>query len=122
LRIGTELLGPDIPFDTLPAACDAAVITADESAPTWPTAVCMAAALPIVSITNYALAELLEDHHTALLVPKPSPRLLAQRLLALRGDPALQRKLADRARAEAFDFYSLTRFVQEYRNCYERLA
>jgi glycosyltransferase involved in cell wall biosynthesis len=122
LRIATEILGPAAPFDELPSACDAAVITADESAPTLPTAICMAAALPIVSITNYALAEFLEDHHTALMVPNPSPRLLAQRLLALRGDAVLARKLGDRARAEAFDYCSLTRFVQEYREVYRRTA
>jgi glycosyltransferase involved in cell wall biosynthesis len=121
LRVATELLGPDVPFDALPSTCDAAVITAEESASTWPTAVCMGGALPIVSITNYALAELLEDHHTALLVPKPSPRLLAQRLLALRGDAALARNLGDRARAEAFDYCALMRFVQEYRDAYHRL-
>jgi glycosyltransferase involved in cell wall biosynthesis len=121
LRTGTQLLGPSAAFDELPAACDAVVITADESAAMLPTAICMAAALPIVSITNYALAELLEDHHTALMVPKPSPRLLAQRLLALRGDPVLSRKLGDRARAEAFDYCSLTRFVQEYRDMYSKV-
>jgi glycosyltransferase involved in cell wall biosynthesis len=122
LRIATELLGPDVPFDALPSACDAAVITADESAAMLPTAICMAGALPMVSITNYALAELLEDHHTALLVSKPTPRLLAQRLLALRGDGALARKIGDRARAEAFDYCSLTRFVQEYRSEYARIV
>jgi glycosyltransferase involved in cell wall biosynthesis len=121
LRIGTELLGPDVQFDELPAACDAAVITADESAAMSPTAICMAAALPIVSITNYAQAELLEDHHTALMVPQAAPRLLAQRLLALRGDPILSRQLGDRARAEAFDYCSLTRFVQEYREMYSKV-
>jgi glycosyltransferase involved in cell wall biosynthesis len=122
LRVATEILGPDSAFDELPSACDAAVITADESAPMLPTAICMAAALPMVSITNYAIAELLEDHHTALMVPKPAPRLLAQRLLALRSDPALGRRLGDRARAEAFDYCSLTRFVQEYRDVYGHLS
>ncbi|MGA2502074.1 MAG: glycosyltransferase, partial [Tepidisphaeraceae bacterium] len=89
---------------------------------TLPVAIAMAAGLPMVSAVTYSISELLEDHHTALLVPPGSPRALAQRILELKEDSHLQWQLADTARAEAYDFYALTRFIDEHRALYTQLA
>ncbi|MEI6876686.1 MAG: glycosyltransferase [Spirochaetota bacterium] len=82
----------------------------------------MAAGLPIVSAVTYSISELLEDHHTALMVPPGSPRAMAQRILELKEDSHLQWQLADRASAEAYDFYALTRFIDEHRKLYTQTA
>ena len=103
--------------DILPAA-DVCLVTASGAAPTLPIATVMAAGVPIVSTVTYMLAELLEDRHTALMVPRPSPRALVQRVLDLREDPALRAKLIDTARAEAYEHFSMTRMLEEYRRVF----
>ena len=103
--------------DILPAA-DVCLVTASGAAPTLPIATVMAAGVPIVSTVTYMLAELLEDRHTALMVPRRSPRELVQRVLDLRADPALQARLVDTARAEAYEHFSMTRMLDEYRRIF----
>jgi len=79
-----ERLGRAIDFEALLPASDAAVVTAEAPVPALPIASCMAGALSIVSTVTPSVAELLEDRHTALIVPEPRPRLLAEKLLQLR--------------------------------------
>jgi glycosyltransferase involved in cell wall biosynthesis len=113
----TSQTGP-IPFEELLPAVDACLVTASGAAPTLPIATVMAAGVPIISTVTYMLAELLEDRHTALMVPRHSPRALAQRVQDLREDPTLQAKLIDTARAEAYEHFSMTRMLDEYRRVY----
>ena len=115
----TERLGPDFPFEELISASDAVVIAATGPVSILPIAVCMAAALPIVSTVTPTVAELLEDRHTALIAPLPKARLLAQRILALREDAAQQWAISDTARKEAFELWPLTRFLEGWRNVYK---
>ncbi len=122
LRVAQPLLGRRLDFEDLLPATDMVLISAAGLTQTLPVAIAMAAALPIVAAVTYSVSELLEDHHTALMVAPGSPRAMAQRLLELREDSHLQWQLADRARAEAFDFYALTRFVDEHRTLYTQLT
>lgn len=115
-------LGRPAEFEELLPAADAVLAAAPGPAPTLPVAACMAAGLPIVGRVTYTVSELLEDHHTALMVPRRSPRMLAQRVMELRADERLRRSIADRARAEAFEYFPLTRFVEQYRAAYRQLA
>jgi len=119
LHIAERRLGRRVTFEALLPATDAIVITADEGAAALPIAVSMAAGLPIVSVTNYLTSEFLEDRHTALMVTKPSAKLLARRVLDVLDDSNLQWSISDRARAEAYDAYSASRFVDAYRSLYE---
>jgi glycosyltransferase involved in cell wall biosynthesis len=115
-----ETPGSDpIRFEDLLPAADVCLVTASGAAPTLPIATVMAAGVPIVSTVTYMLAELLEDRHTALMVPRPSPRALVQRVLDLREDPTLRAKLIDTARAEAYEHFSMTRMLDEYRRSFE---
>ncbi|HSV15419.1 MAG TPA: glycosyltransferase, partial [Tepidisphaeraceae bacterium] len=122
VKLAEPLLGRAIEFEQLLPATDACIVTARAPVATLPIAICMAAGLPIVSTVTYTAAELLEDRHTALMVPKPSPQLLAQRVLDLRGDSALQWSIADMARTEAYEFFSLTRMMNQYRAVYHQMA
>jgi glycosyltransferase involved in cell wall biosynthesis len=81
----------------------------------------MAAALPIVATVTYTNAELLEDRHTALMCPANKPRLLARRLLDLQEDQQVQWAICDQARTEAYEYFPLTRFLNEYREMYRKM-
>jgi glycosyltransferase involved in cell wall biosynthesis len=113
----TQQTGP-IPFEQLLGVADLCLVTATNGAPTLPIAMCMAGGVPIISTVTYMLAELLEDRHTALMVPRRSPRALAQRVLDLRADPNLQARLVETARAEAYEHFSMTRMLEQYRQLY----
>jgi hypothetical protein len=121
IRSAETHLGKTIDFEKLLTAADACLITASLSAPTLPIAICMAAALPIVSVTNYTTAELLEDRHTALMTPSSSPRLLAQRVQDLQADSTLAWSLADMARTEAYEYFSASRLLDQYRAVYRQM-
>jgi glycosyltransferase involved in cell wall biosynthesis len=122
LVIAEQRLRRQVDFEDLLPAADMIINTSVGAIPTLPLAIAMAAALPIVSTATYTTSELLEDHHTALLVPRHAPRRLAQRILELREDPWLQWRLADMARTEAYEYFSLTRLLSQYRAAYHQAA
>jgi len=111
-----------VEYEELLGACDVVLNTAKGAVATLPLAMAMAAATPIVSTVTYTAGELLEDHHNALLVPRPGARLLAQRVLNLNGDGGLKWRLTDMARTEAYDYFSLTRFLEQWREVYRQVA
>lgn len=117
------MLRRPIAFEELFSAADEVLIASiHPSVPTLPICACMAAALPIVAVVTPTIAELLEDRHTALLVGKATPRVIAQRVLDLREDPDVQWSISDMARTEAYEFFSLTRFLEQFRSAYEQLV
>lgn len=115
-------LGTAVEFETLLPAADAVLVTARGPVATLPIAVCMAAGLPIVTTVTYTVAELLEDRHSALMIPRHDPRLIARRLLDLRADPGLQWTISDIARTEAYEYFSLTRFLDQWRGVYRQVS
>jgi glycosyltransferase involved in cell wall biosynthesis len=110
-----KILDHAIDFEALLSIADVCLSPPAGAAPTLPIAITMAAGVPIVSTVTYMLAELLEDRHTAMMVPTRSPRALVQRVLDLREDASLQAKLVDTARAEAYEHFSMTRMLDAYR-------
>ena len=119
LVVAEERLGRPIGFEQLLSTADLALITASGVTPSMPTAMCMAAGLPIVAGAAPVTRELLADGRTAALAPTLAPRLIAQRLLQILEDPARARSLGRAARVEAmrrFDAQSSTdRFLAMYR-------
>lgn len=122
VHVAEQRLGRRVAFEELLPAVDSVMVAARGPVATLPILTCMAAALPIVSAVTYGVAELLEDRHTALMVPPNRPRLLARRVLEMREDSHLQWSIADTARAEAFEHFSLTRLVGEYRTLYRAVG
>jgi glycosyltransferase involved in cell wall biosynthesis len=116
-----ERLARRVDFEELCPAADCAVISATGPVATLPIAITMAAALPIVATVTPTVAELLEDRHTALMTQPANPRLLALRIRALQADPTQQWKLADMARIEAYEYFSLTRFTDQSRTLYQQV-
>ncbi|MGC4032772.1 MAG: hypothetical protein QM754_13775 [Tepidisphaeraceae bacterium] len=78
----------------------------------------MAAGRPIVAPATAQVCELLEDRHTALLSSGQTPNQVAQRVIDALNDAELSRKLADRARAEAYDYFLQSRLVSDFRTIY----
>jgi glycosyltransferase involved in cell wall biosynthesis len=115
-------LGERVPFESLMGAADAVLVTAQAPVETLSISVCMAAGLPIVAAVSPTVAELLEDRHTALMLADPTPRKLAQRVLDLRENTQLQWEIADKARTEAYEFFSLTRFHSQYAALFDAIA
>ena len=122
MEVAQRELRRRVPFEQLISATDAVLVTATGPAPTLPLAVCMAAALPIVALVTPTTSELLEDRHTALMVGRAAPRLLAQRVLDLRSDPGLQWTISDMARTESYEYFSMTRFLSQWRAVYSQVA
>lgn len=120
--LAEKRLGRAVEFESLLPAADMVLVTAQAPVPTLPVWACMAAAKPIVATVSSTISELLEDRHTALLVPQNAPRLLAQHILNLREDAQLQWKLSDMARTEAYEYAAQTRFLEQYRAAYRQCA
>jgi glycosyltransferase involved in cell wall biosynthesis len=122
VTLAERRLGRGVEFEELLAAADVGVVSATGPVSTLPIATAMAAGLPMVATVTPTVAELLEDRHTALMVPPGVPRLLAQKILQLREDAQLQWSLADVARTEAYEYFSLTRFIDQIRVLYQQVS
>lgn len=121
IRPAEPMLGRAVEFEELLPAADLLLVTSTGAQPTLSLAMGMAAGLPIVSTVTYTNGELLEDHHNALMTPKATARMLAQRVMVLRGDAGLQWELSDRARMEAFEYFSASRFLEQFRMLYRQV-
>ncbi|HEY8668119.1 MAG TPA: glycosyltransferase family 4 protein [Tepidisphaeraceae bacterium] len=117
-----QRLGRATEFEELLPAADMVLATANGPVDPLPIQIAMAAALPIVSTVTYTIGELLEDHHTALLAAKDAPKAIAQRIIELRNGASLQWTLADMARTEAYEYFSMSRFLNQYRAAYQQAA
>jgi glycosyltransferase involved in cell wall biosynthesis len=122
VSVAEQCLARRVEFEELMPAADLVLVSATGAVDTLPIAIAMAAGLPIVSTVTYMVSELLEDRHTALMVGNPSPRALAQRILDLRADAGLQWTIADAARVEAYEYFSMTRFLNQWRGVYRQVA
>ena len=121
-RIAGERLGRDVPHEQLLSIADIILITAAGPVATLPISQSMAAGLPIVASVSPTIAELLEDRHTALFTPRNTPRQLARRVLDLQDDARLQWAICDMARTEAYEYFSLTRMLNQYRAVLRQIA
>jgi glycosyltransferase involved in cell wall biosynthesis len=77
---------------------------------------------PIVATDVEGTREVVKDGETGLLVPPGDPGAMAEAVLRLLRDPALARRLGERARAEIPPVFSLTRMVEETARLYHELA
>lgn len=124
-----RLIGPSllkICRDESPDACFAAADVillppADAASPTL-IAMAMASGKPIVGHVAPQTCELLEDRHTALLTGGRTPKILAERVVDVLNDAELARKIADRARAEVYDHFLLSRMIEDYQATYANAA
>jgi glycosyltransferase involved in cell wall biosynthesis len=119
--LAAQRLGPGVGFEELLPAADALLVTARAGVATLPIAIGMAAALPIIATVTPTVAELLEDRHTAVMA-SPVPRLVARRVLDLLEDNTLQWSISDQARTEAYEYFSQSRFLNQFRSAYRQIV
>ncbi len=109
----------DRPWEILPA-CDAALTLGPHGGGLsllW----AMAAGVPIVAQASYAVSEIVEDRHSALLTRPGSAATLARRLGQILADPGSARTLADTARHEAFSYFSRQRYGRALATVYGQI-
>ncbi len=82
----------------------------------------MAANIPIVADASYAVSEIVEDRHSALLCKPDHPPAAAHRIRRLIDDPQLAWQLRDTARHEAYSFFSRQHYCHCLGIVYEQLA
>ena len=82
----------------------------------------MAASTPIVSEATYAVSEVVEDRHTALLAKPGRPELLAHRIKQVIDDDQLAWRLKDAARSEVYSIFSRAHYCRCIRAVYEQMV
>jgi glycosyltransferase involved in cell wall biosynthesis len=122
IRFATSWLGRGIMYEQLLPLAQVMLVTATAPIPTLPIATAMAAGVPIVAVVSPTVAELLEDRHTALMHGETRARILARKVLELEEDAQLRWKLTDAARSEAYQYFSMTRFVSQMNSLYEQVV
>ena len=82
----------------------------------------MSANMPIVGEATYAICEIVEDRHSALLAQPGVPHTLSRRIGQLLHDRQLAWKLRDTARHEAYSFFSRRHYCQSLAAVYEQVT
>ena len=116
--VAERVLGRPVEFDELLPAADAMLVSPRGPVPTLPVAMAMTAGVPVVAVERPEFAELLVDGVTAFSVPTFSPRLLAQRVLDMRGDVHATQSVTETARERARRLMPSEPFILSYRTLY----
>jgi glycosyltransferase involved in cell wall biosynthesis len=82
----------------------------------------MYARLPVVATRAGGIPTIVVDNETGFLVSPSDPPALADRLLALIGDPALRRQFGEAGFARAHQRFSARRYVDDVDRLYQKLA
>lgn len=112
------VLGKGVLFSEVLTAASLALVSAPDRVAVAPILACMAHGVPLVAPATRAVSDTLEDRHNAMLYSPTTARAAAQRLLSLAEDARLQRQLSDQARADAYEQFSVSRFLDAVRRLY----
>ena len=81
----------------------------------------MARGLPVVTTRVGGNPEVVVDGQTGFLVPPGTPALLAERMAALLGAPALARQMGQAGRSRVEAQFNVRRMMREYEQLYGAL-
>ena len=82
----------------------------------------MAANIPIIGEATYAISEIVEDRHSALLAKPGEFRTMAHHMRQAITEKQLAWQVRDTARHEAYSFFSRTRYCDSIRLVYEQMT
>ena len=116
-----QKLGREIEFAELLPAADAVLFVPTGPTPILPLAICMAAGLPIIATACPWTGDLLQDGENSTVIPRFSSPAVAQRVIELRQDAALELRIRKSASAGARELFALDRFVEQYKKLYLKL-
>jgi hypothetical protein len=108
------------PWNVLPG-CDIA-LAAGEASGNLSLLWAMAANVPIIAEANYAVSEIVEDRHTALLAKPGEIHMAAHRISQLLDDAHLAWQLRDQARHEAYSFFSRRHYCHCLEQVYQQIV
>jgi glycosyltransferase involved in cell wall biosynthesis len=101
--------------------CDVCVLTSESEGLSNAILEYLACGKPTVCTITGGNPELVQDGDNGFLVPVGDIRALADRITRLLDDPALARRLGDRARQTFLENFSVTRMIAQHVDLYERL-
>lgn len=118
------LLTPGASFimPELVAASDVLVAAPGDEADAEPIGWAMAAGVPVIGSARRSVTELLADRSNGLLCINNQPRRIAAALLRLLEDGSLRSRLAETARGQAFDVFSVRAFLDNFDRLYSNIA
>lgn len=113
--------GPDVPFEHLVAVADLAVVAPTEEVSGTTLAWAMAAGAAIIGTAVYSVAEAVAHDVNGILFKPTSAKRLATSLAQAIGERDRLRRLAEVARGQAFEVFSLRRCIDQHRQFYDNV-
>lgn len=108
-------------LEELLAASDLLLVPATTDVSTTAVAWAMASAVPILGCATYALAEFIADGQNGHLVKTNETMVMGGKLINVLRERRPHAALYDRARAEAFESFGISRYVGQVQQAYENL-
>lgn len=108
-------------FESLVAIADALVVPDPGDVATTAIAWAMGAGTAVIAAAGYAVTELIVTRVNGLLYKHPEGKSPAPRIVALLRDRESQRKAKEAARGQAYEVFSLRRYVEQHIQVYENL-
>ena len=109
-----RFLGREATSSTSTPALDAFVLSSVREGSPNVLLEAMACGLPVIATRVGGVPDLVEDEHSALLIPPADPSALAETLERLANDPALREQLGKAARARIEAEYTLAKMVTRH--------
>ena len=116
-----RVAGDDFRMEQLLCVADVLLVPAEGDISTTALAWAMAAGVPILGCADYCITEFIADGHNGHLVKANEPMLLAGKLLNVVRDRQTNAPLYDCARAQAFECFGLSRYIEQTQHAYENL-
>jgi hypothetical protein len=109
-------------FEELIAVADALLLPGTTEASVTAVAWAMGAGVPIIAAATRAVAELLAHDHNAFLIKPDVTKRLALRFAAALGERHGWRQPIEVARGQAYEVFSVRRYVEQVGRVYENLV
>ncbi len=109
-------------YEELVAVADGLLMPGATDSSVTAIAWAMAAGVPVVATATPATAELLSHNHNAFLIKPAAPRPLAMRFADAIGRRNGRNKLTETARGQAYEVFSLGRYIGQVQRVYENLV
>ena len=113
--------GEDVPFENLIAIADALLVSETGDVSTTAIAWAMGAGAAVIAAASYAVTELIVTSVNGLLYKHPEGKSPATRIVPLLRDRQSQGKVKEAARGQAYEVFSLRRYVEQHIQVYENV-
>lgn len=116
-----RMTGDDYSFERLLGIADLLLVPAADDMSTTPVAWAMAAAVPILACATYCVTEFIADRQNGHLVKPGQKMAMMGKLLDVVRNRGEHTRLYDLARAQAFESFSLRRYLEQVQQAWQNL-